>query len=271
MYNNEFLKIDNEKKAYLLGLLYADGCISKATKEFYVLSLAMTNEDLIKKIHSDFPFFHYSARSNNKGYGNGNNLLLHILRKQDKNLSKHMLNNGLIPKKSMENKDINKMPILEDNLIRHFIRGYFDGDGSIYIFKHRPNLRRFEICGNGKIIMEEMYKILLKICPSTTIRLKKNNSSGIFDMHTIEIMKSEDILKLKDFLYKDATLYMTCKKDLFDSFKVIKPADKHPNCPKCNCSSCLVNNSIEKIGNYMSQKYYCKICKKYTRIKILSQ
>lgn len=274
MYNNEFLTIDNEEKAYLLGLMYADGCISKAhTIKFdnYNVTLAITNEKLIKEIYKRFPFFIYKTRDNNAGYGSGNNLLLHILSKQDKNLSKHLLNYGLIPQKSKQNKHIFKMPELNKDLIRHFIRGYFDGDGSVYIFKHRPNLRRFEICGNGKIIMNELYEILYKICPSTTIRLKKNNFSGIFDMYTIEIMKSEDILFLRDYFYKDSTLFLEEKKALFDSFKIIKSADKYPNCPKCNCSSCLINMSIEKIGNYSSQKYHCKNCKKYTRIKILSQ
>jgi intein/homing endonuclease len=269
MYNNEFLTIDTEQKAYLLGLMYADGCISKAHNvNNYTVTLALTNENLIKDINKTFSFFKYSNRLNTNGYGGNNNLRLHVLTKQDKNLSKHLLSHGLMPQKSKQNKHIFKMPNLNENLIRHFIRGYFDGDGSIYIFKYRPNLRRFEICGNGKIIMNELYQIIKKICVNATIRIKKNSSSGIFDIYTIEVMKSEDILILKEYFYKDSIIFMKEKKELFDSFKIIKDSDKHPNCPKCDCSSCLINMSIEKVGNYVSQKYYCKNCKKYTRIKL---
>lgn len=274
MYNNEFLTIDTQEKAYLLGLLYADGCISKAKTtryDSYNVTLAITNGKLIKDIRNVFTFFNYCNRDNNNGYGSGNNLILHVLSKQDRLLSIHLLSHGLIPQKSRKNKDIFKMPKLQNDLIRHFVRGYFDGDGSVYIFKHRPNLRRFEICGNGKIVMNQLYEIIKNICPSATIRLKKNNSNKIFDMYTIEVMKSEDIITLREYMYKDSTLFLKEKKDLFDSFKIIKSSDKHPNCPKCDCSSCLINMSVEKIGNYASQKYYCKNCKKYTRIKILSQ
>ena len=66
MYNNEFLTIDNEQKAYLLGLLYADGCISKAKTiryENYNVTLANTNEKLMKDIKNIFPPLEFEPKS----------------------------------------------------------------------------------------------------------------------------------------------------------------------------------------------------------------
>lgn len=49
-----------------------------------------------------------------------------------------------------------KMPNIPDEMIRHFIRGYFDGDGCIckYLIKGTDNYRfTFEIVGQSEDIL----------------------------------------------------------------------------------------------------------------------
>jgi intein-encoded DNA endonuclease-like protein len=43
-----------------------------------------------------------------------------------------LLSNGVYFRKSTENKELLEFPNIEEHLKSHFIRGYFDGDGSVY-------------------------------------------------------------------------------------------------------------------------------------------
>ena len=61
-YNNEFENIDNEQKAYFLGFMYADGCISniKRKQSNYVkpqVQISLADEQIIMELHKCFPFF----------------------------------------------------------------------------------------------------------------------------------------------------------------------------------------------------------------------
>ena len=71
-YNREFKIIDTEEKAYFLGLMYADGSISKARRRnsTYVkhqVQISLIDEDLIRDLHNLFPFFNIQDQRMNEG------------------------------------------------------------------------------------------------------------------------------------------------------------------------------------------------------------
>jgi intein/homing endonuclease len=252
-YNNEFEKINTEEKAYVLGLLYSDGCISTNNS----VSLAMTDEQLIKRVNTLFPFFNYTEAKNNTI----NSKILFTLRKHDKLLWLHLTNNGLIPNKSVLNKELVKIPNISSNLISHFIRGYFDGDGSIYSSKRRPNSRMFEICATAKQFLESLNNLFKENNINLVFKQKKLGKLGKTLMYVIRASKYSTIMQLKEFLYKDATIYLNRKKVLFDTMQLIDKKTLNPDCLKCGGVGCQTNKSIEKIGSYIAQKYYCTLCK----------
>ena len=112
--------IDTEEKAYWLGFIFADGCIMTNNYTFE-LSLGKQDEDHIKKFVSDVQF---TGKIYNKKYATSCSLRSKYFWTQLNSL-------GCIPKKSLvlEFPDISVFS--NKDLIRHFIRGYFDGDGCI--------------------------------------------------------------------------------------------------------------------------------------------
>ena len=120
-----FESIDNPFKAYWLGFLYADGNITyNLLKTKYSVELCLSEKDLdhLEKYKN---FLNTSKkisyRSNTKSYR---------LNIQSKKMCENLINLGCTPKKSLTL----KFPeFLSEDLVNHFIRGYFDGDGSISI------------------------------------------------------------------------------------------------------------------------------------------
>ena len=114
-----------------------------------------------------------------------------------------MIKHGITERKSL----VCKFPVtVPDNLIHHFIRGYFDGDGCISI-SNTDHLRyKFSIVG-GKDILEKMQKYL-----SGTYLYHFKNREHIVELQTGNI---ENIRNIFDYLYKDATIFLPRKYDKF--------------------------------------------------------
>lgn len=136
---NFFSEIDSHEKAYLLGFLYADGCVHSHNMG---ISLALHKKD--KEILEYFQKFLNLDATPSQVKGK-NTLRLEwqsVIMKQD------LIKRGCVPKKSL----ILTPPTLKEDLRSHFIRGYFDGDGSIYKRFRNGKISRFciEICGTKK-------------------------------------------------------------------------------------------------------------------------
>jgi intein-encoded DNA endonuclease-like protein len=148
-YNNELKNIDTQEKAYLLGFLYGDGTICtylSLNKRKYTtkLSIQENDKDLIYSLHNNFPFF--NVREFDYSKYNKNSCKQVSISKTSKELYDDLLLNGLYPRKSYENKDKIFLPNIDNNLTQHFIRGFFDADGSVYRRAKRKNLITIEFC-----------------------------------------------------------------------------------------------------------------------------
>ena len=132
---NVFDCIDTEEKAYWLGFIYADGNIKKQhpdKKPHYTFEMSLKGDD---KEHLD--------KFNKFMEFKGDNVKKKIVKLEGKEYiayrwtitNKHLwetLNSyGCVPQKSLILKFPDESIFADKSLIRHFIRGYFDGDGSI--------------------------------------------------------------------------------------------------------------------------------------------
>jgi intein/homing endonuclease len=132
-----FEKIDSAEKAYFLGILYADGYISKNCVE---ISLQKIDQDILKKlskiIYGKSVLKYRKAQIklfNNKQYKQKEQTRFTFTSNK---IVKDLKNHGLMENKSLKIRfpyHINK------NLYSHFIRGYFDGDGCICLSKKWAN------------------------------------------------------------------------------------------------------------------------------------
>jgi len=131
-------------------------------------------------------------------------------------IAKNLTKIGLYPNKSKTLKDLPKIPYY---LYRHFIRGYFDGDGSIfssidtitYLLKNNNKLCQYKnesfeisIVGTNEFIIK-MAKI---------IKYDTNINSFIYEhngMTYLKISGNNNIKTMLNYLYNGAELYLVRK------------------------------------------------------------
>jgi hypothetical protein len=97
-----------------------------------------------------------------------------------------------------------RLPNIPTKFMGSFIRGYFDGDGSISKNKKRPNSFTVSICSNKKF-NEDVVKYL----GYGKIYEDKNFS-------VIKINKIEDVKKFRDFIYYKPHGLLDRKKEVFN-------------------------------------------------------
>lgn len=199
--HNYFDKIDTERKAYWLGLLYADGYNNEKS---YQIELTLKKEDkyILEEFKSDLQAVHNIKDRLANVFGKKYECSrLTIYSKQiSKDLSKY----GCKQAKTFNLTFPKKIP---KNLLHHFMRGYFDGDGCIsisgktYIF----------IISGTKLFLEKYTDILYD-----KTNITKTRSWGMDGKaHHWRKGGKQNIIKLYNFLYKDSTIFLKRKKDKF--------------------------------------------------------
>lgn len=205
---NYFDVIDTPNKAYILGFLYADGCNNK-NKGTISMSLEEKDkhilEDIRNEIGSERPleFIDYSNKHDfGYTYKNQYRLLL---------FSAHMCRiletYGVVPNKSL----VLDFPNLKDNLLHHFIRGYFDGDGCITQGKKDTNFILTITSTNS--FCEKLKEIVEKEVGINCHIYDASNHNGITKVFTTSgRLQTKAIL---DWLYQDADLFLKRKYDRY--------------------------------------------------------
>ncbi len=213
---NFFDNVDSEIKAYLLGFLYADGCnhTNKKTRN-HRISLEICDKDIeiinlfVEHLQIKDPHLFFRKRRikilNNKKHS--------IVRSCSLNLSgeifcKKMSEKGMIQRKSLTLKFSNEDQV-PNHLIRHFIRGYMDGDGSVTsnrwknIYLHFISTKRF--C---KKISENIFKF-------TNIKPNYYKRGNVW---VIVLGGNKQVIKVLDWLYSDAKFFLARKRKRFIDF-----------------------------------------------------
>lgn len=123
---NYFDTIDTPNKAYILGLLYSDGCNIVSTNTIK-LELQDRDKKILEKICSEIsyngPIKYTPLHKKNPNWRDTYRITI-----TNQHISKRLSDLGMVANKSL----ILKFPsFLKNELIPHFIRGYLDGDGHI--------------------------------------------------------------------------------------------------------------------------------------------
>lgn len=204
-----FENIDTERKAYWLGFMFADGYIvdysNKYGEDKFGITLNMndikTLEDFKKDISSTNPITDVSSKGHN---------LARIIMSSQKTVN-DLIAHGCIKQKSL----VLKPPInVPKDFIHHFIRGFFDGDGSIFYNKseferHKNwNTPSYSICITST---KEMIEWIIDIIGlGHLIQEKRREKTWYYRLSGNRQVKS-----FCDFIYKDATIFMERKYKLY--------------------------------------------------------
>ena len=121
-----FATIDTERKAYWLGYLYADGFVGDEKHNNIVFLQKNTDGYAVEQFASDINFDGVIRTTKNVGGFAGE--LQKVINFSSKVMADDLRELKMETRKSMTMTDL---PPIPSELMRHFIRGYFDGDGSI--------------------------------------------------------------------------------------------------------------------------------------------
>jgi hypothetical protein len=112
--------------AYVIGFICADGCLSRGGSYF---SISQKSPEILKKIKVMMSYNRPLIKNQNKPKG-----LIYYLQFGEKEMYDDLLKLGLTPNKSLTL----KFPDVPAECVRHFIRGCWDGDGSVFLARGKP-------------------------------------------------------------------------------------------------------------------------------------
>lgn len=202
--NNFFDKIDTEEKAYFLGLLYADGY---NCEEWGTVQISLQEEDkhILEKfkevIKGNMPLIFYEKTSKNKNWKN-----MYRLTICSKTFTERLKLLGCMQAKSMIVEFPNEKQV-PSYLLNHFIRGYFDGDGSFnfYISKFGKLDYNFCITSSDKFCLGMSHYINMAVGIDSKVYIKNKKISLVTS--DLKISSYSEMLKCLDWMYNEATIY----------------------------------------------------------------
>lgn len=183
--DNFFDFIDSEIKAYLLGFLYADGCITSDGR----ISILINSKD-IEILQLIQKFICPNHQIIHQNYQNIKRDPQVKLRFKSKQLYKRLVELGFTVDKTYTESDILKN--IPQHLKHHFIRGFLDGDGHIKWVERSV----LQFSKGVKTILEDIDLFLTN--STTNVRFKKS-------WFTLEYYKRPLVQSLIKKIYKDYT------------------------------------------------------------------
>ena len=194
-YNTRFFHtIDTEAKAYWLGFICADGCVQSGGRNVMEITLSSVDKEHLNKFKHDINF---------KGevkIKKGTKYEACRISLYGEQIIQDLCSHGAVPRKSL----VLQFPKhLDKNLIRHFIRGYFDGDGSVYEYQKLHKIS-MSMLGTQEFL-EEVQNIFVQELGVSRVKIYKHQN-------VFEYKKSrKEAIKIMDYLYKDCTIYLERK------------------------------------------------------------
>ena len=215
-----FSKIETELQAYLLGFYAADGNINEKRKTFRIhlqkqdSELVYLYKDIISPDARTFTVEEHKTTGRN-----GQEVNAHESFGVDITSAKlcaDLVNLGIGYNKSYSDLHIPEIP---ESLVRHFIRGYFDGDGCITIWLSKEKGKsdrvrgKFDICAKSASILNEFIKFFATHDIKINLNYLKRD-----DMYRISTSSKKELEKIYNMLYKDSNFYLSRKFNKFDHY-----------------------------------------------------
>lgn len=137
--NIEFFRKETPELFYVLGLWASDGCVYKNT-----LQIGLTDHDIIAWLVDTLEYKGKVKEIENFGgfYEKTEHItsISHFIRFNSREVCELYAKYGIVPRKSL----IMDFPKIPTEMLPHFIRGYFDGDGGIYLAERTIRGRQYK-------------------------------------------------------------------------------------------------------------------------------
>lgn len=201
--HNYFAKIDCENKAYILGLIMSDGCVNfrkdKNKSPRLMLKLFSDDKYIVEWVRDQIaPKAKLSKDKNSFRFEVTSSKLINDL-----------MSLGVLPNKTTVGE---QLPLLDKIYYPHFIRGFFDGDGSFSMKVKYPNKPNVNICSIHKNFLQDVVTLLdmdLKIYEEK--RDTMNMFRILFTSHTTRI-------KFFNYMYENCSICMKRKYEPYSKY-----------------------------------------------------
>ena len=199
---NYFDDIDTELKAYMLGFIIADGNTSTYNGQ-YSLKIKIQYQDkyLLEKLLEELNCSNAINDLYQKSPTTDNIHRYSYVSISSKHLVQSLINLKVTPAKT----GFEIFPIIREDLVRHMIRGFFDGDG---VACCTDKTTSFGFIGNGNII-NQLKNILSWEDVYTEPHWKTKN------LYQMQTSNKHRLKKLYNYMYNDCSFYLTRKHEKF--------------------------------------------------------
>lgn len=237
-----FTNINSSTKAYILGFTIADGSIDRSVRGNCISNrLCFGNSiddveiiELIKnEISPESKLYH---KFNKVGAKNRKEQI--YLRIASFKLCEDLINIYDIKPKKTHNKDFkidfSKIP---EEYIKDFIRGFFDGDGSVSFYKTNKTIFfNFSFIFNSKDFAEQIGQIFEKLFNIRAVYYTHIGKTCTYYSMRFDYSRNrlEKIKEIYNWLYNDSTIYLKRKKIKFENYFKYRANSTNNIVEQCN-------------------------------------
>lgn len=190
-FNIEFFKTDSPEKFYVLGLLASDGCVKGNSA-----NLASKDKELVEYL-KNVTNCSNTILENTKIF-NGTTQYYYRLHFSSVEMIEILNSYGITEKKSLTFSPKN----IPHEYLGDFIRGVFDGDGSLSVSRRKDNgarTQKFSIVSASEDFAKELHFMFSNVVGISVNKIVKDKrGNGIYN---ISVGKREDVVRLGEWMY----------------------------------------------------------------------
>lgn len=218
-----FDKIDSEEKAYLLGFFIADGCINKTTdrsKGRFCINQSEDDQEIVEayKEYLQIPskiqiIDNQSGAKHRKPQWRIRWTSVHMMETMENIYNIH-------PHKTTDTEFEFPINLIPEDLQGHFVRGFIDGDGYM---GDNGQVHNFSVSIVG--VSEKFLTMIGDLVSKATgmvYNLYKSKGKTVdyisLRWSSERVDKLEKITDLKNYLYTNATIFLSRKKEKIDDY-----------------------------------------------------
>ena len=237
--NSKFFSKLDSVRAYVLGFFYADGSMHISERGRYV-TITSTDKPIIFKIKKWMESKHFItvARST---WENGKDR--YVLRMGNKELYNSLLKIGLYPNKSLTI----DMPIIPNKFMKDFVRGYFDGDGCVYLYRSKGIKKKIILRKLSVIFTSGSKKFLESLLAILKSKISLQQRKVYLGHRSFQLrLSTSDSVRMFKFMYSntDKELFFNRKFNIFREYFYRRPQ--------------RIDNVIKNILQFASQGHVAK-------------
>lgn len=201
-----------QENAYIYGWVISDGCLLREgrNKTSYAVRITSNDKAMVEWLHE-------SLCVGNKIYSQGKSF---TIKYRNVDGISFMMKHGLTERKSLTV----EFPEIPDLYVWSFIRGIFDGNGSVTLSKTKYNTyAQVSITSGSKIFLEKMSEKFKEFNIESHLYMDRRTTNKSW---YLRLTKRSEIEKFYEMTYSGASVFLDRKHDKFNEYFSQKPKYK---------------------------------------------